>query len=122
MNGALGRSFGGLEPDAKRWSQGDRHIEVAVYSMDMTEHIDRMVLFSGDGAFRALVPAGVARCCAAGWETSYGSILFGAPAPSGARNPAGYCVVGLEDVAKRRRPPRSSVSDEVRHSGLLGRL
>jgi uncharacterized LabA/DUF88 family protein len=47
-----------LEPDAKRWPQRDWHIELAVYSMDMTEHIDRMVLFSGDGAFRALVPEG----------------------------------------------------------------
>ncbi len=32
-------------------------IELAVTAMEMAEHIDQMVLFSGDGDFRSLVEA-----------------------------------------------------------------
>ena len=32
-------------------------IELAVTAMDMAQHIDNMVLFSGDGDFRSLVEA-----------------------------------------------------------------
>ena len=33
------------------------HIELAVDAMEMPEHIDEMVLFSGDGDFRSVVEA-----------------------------------------------------------------
>jgi uncharacterized LabA/DUF88 family protein len=32
-------------------------IELAVNAMELTEHIDEMILFSGDGNFRSLVAA-----------------------------------------------------------------
>jgi uncharacterized LabA/DUF88 family protein len=41
----------------RRKIKGDMHIELAVNAMEMAEHIDIMVLFSGDGDFRSLVAA-----------------------------------------------------------------
>jgi uncharacterized LabA/DUF88 family protein len=38
----------------KRW-RGDMDVEIAVEMMAMAEHVDHMVLFSGDGDFRPLV-------------------------------------------------------------------
>ena len=40
----------------KRW-RGDMDVEIAVDMMEMAEHADHMVLFSGDGDFRKLVEA-----------------------------------------------------------------
>ena len=40
----------------KRW-RGDMDVEIAVDMMEMAEHADHLVLFSGDGDFRALVEA-----------------------------------------------------------------
>jgi len=40
----------------KRW-RGDMDIEIAVDMLEMAEHADHLVLFSGDGDFRALVAA-----------------------------------------------------------------
>jgi uncharacterized LabA/DUF88 family protein len=40
----------------KRW-RGDMDVEVAVNMMELAEHADHMVLFSGDGNFSALVAA-----------------------------------------------------------------
>jgi uncharacterized LabA/DUF88 family protein len=37
--------------------KGNLDIELAVDAMDLAEHIDQMVLFSGDGNFRSLVDA-----------------------------------------------------------------
>jgi len=44
-------SFGG------RKVKGNMSVELAVDAMEMAEHIDHMVLFSGDGDFRSLVEA-----------------------------------------------------------------
>jgi len=40
----------------KRW-RGDMDVEIAVDMMEMAAHADHLVLFSGDGDFRALVEA-----------------------------------------------------------------
>ena len=40
----------------KRW-RGDMDIEIAVDMLELAEHADHLVLFSGDGDFRALVAA-----------------------------------------------------------------
>ena len=40
----------------RRW-RGDMDIEIAVDMLDMAEHADHLVLFSGDGDFRRLVEA-----------------------------------------------------------------
>jgi uncharacterized LabA/DUF88 family protein len=40
----------------KRW-RGDMDVEIAVDMMEMAGHADHLVLFSGDGDFRALVEA-----------------------------------------------------------------
>jgi uncharacterized LabA/DUF88 family protein len=40
----------------KRW-RGDMDVEIAVDMMEMAAHADHMVLFSGDGDFRALLEA-----------------------------------------------------------------
>jgi uncharacterized LabA/DUF88 family protein len=37
--------------------KGNMDIELAVDAMELAEHIDQMVLFSGDGDFRSLVQA-----------------------------------------------------------------
>jgi uncharacterized LabA/DUF88 family protein len=37
--------------------KGNMDIELAVHAMELAEHIDQMVLFSGDGDFRSLVEA-----------------------------------------------------------------
>jgi uncharacterized LabA/DUF88 family protein len=41
----------------RRKVKGNMDIELAVDAMEMSEHIDHMVLFSGDGDFRSLVEA-----------------------------------------------------------------
>jgi len=40
----------------KRW-RGDMDVEIAVDMLEMAEHADHLVLFSGDGDFRVLVEA-----------------------------------------------------------------
>ena len=40
----------------KRW-RGDMDVEIAVDMMEMAAHADHLVLFSGDGDFRAVVEA-----------------------------------------------------------------
>jgi uncharacterized LabA/DUF88 family protein len=37
--------------------KGNMDIELAVHAMELAEHVDQMVLFSGDGDFRLLVAA-----------------------------------------------------------------
>jgi uncharacterized LabA/DUF88 family protein len=41
----------------RRKVKGNMDIELAVDAMEMAEHIDHLVLFSGDGDFRSLVEA-----------------------------------------------------------------
>jgi uncharacterized LabA/DUF88 family protein len=41
----------------RRKVKGNMDIELAVHAMEMADHIDHMVLFSGDGDFRSLVEA-----------------------------------------------------------------
>ena len=41
----------------RRKVKGNMDIELAVNAMELAEHIDQMVLFSGDGDFRSLVEA-----------------------------------------------------------------
>jgi uncharacterized LabA/DUF88 family protein len=43
--------------DGRRRFRGDMDIEIAVDMLEMAAHADHMVLFSGDGDFRALVEA-----------------------------------------------------------------
>jgi uncharacterized LabA/DUF88 family protein len=46
-----------LDPDGRRKAKGSMDVELTVGAMELAEHIDQMVLFSGDGDFRALVAA-----------------------------------------------------------------
>ena len=41
----------------RRKSKGSMSVEIAVGAMELAEHLDEIVLFSGDGEFRALVEA-----------------------------------------------------------------
>jgi len=41
----------------RRKSKGNMDIELAVDAMELSEHLDHIVLFSGDGDFRSLVEA-----------------------------------------------------------------
>jgi uncharacterized LabA/DUF88 family protein len=41
----------------RRKVKGDMHIELAVHTMELAEHVDEMILFSGDGDFRPLLEA-----------------------------------------------------------------
>ncbi|ESR23231.1 NYN domain-containing protein [Lutibaculum baratangense] len=45
------------DASGRRKVKGNMDIELAVDAMEMAEHIDHMVLFSGDGDFRSLVEA-----------------------------------------------------------------
>jgi uncharacterized LabA/DUF88 family protein len=46
-----------FEESGRRKVKGNMAIELAVDAMEMSEHVDEMVLFSGDGDFRSLVEA-----------------------------------------------------------------
>jgi uncharacterized LabA/DUF88 family protein len=46
-----------VDSTGRRKVKGNMDIELAVDAMELAEHIDQMVLFSGDGDFRSLVEA-----------------------------------------------------------------
>jgi uncharacterized LabA/DUF88 family protein len=46
-----------VDASGRRKVKGNMDIELAVDAMELAEHIDQMVLFSGDGDFRSLVEA-----------------------------------------------------------------
>ena len=46
-----------IDAGGRRKVKGSMDIELAVDAMELTEHIDQMVLLSGDGDFRSLVAA-----------------------------------------------------------------
>ncbi|QHP74169.1 MULTISPECIES: LabA-like NYN domain-containing protein [Bradyrhizobium] len=46
-----------IDGSGRRKVKGNMDIELAVDAMELAEHIDQMVLFSGDGDFRSLVEA-----------------------------------------------------------------
>jgi uncharacterized LabA/DUF88 family protein len=46
-----------LDPDGRRKAKPSMDVELTVGAIELADHIDRMVLFSGDGDFRALVAA-----------------------------------------------------------------
>ncbi len=46
-----------IDASGRRKVKGNMDVELAVDSMELAEHIDQMVLFSGDGDFRSLVEA-----------------------------------------------------------------
>jgi uncharacterized LabA/DUF88 family protein len=46
-----------IDANGRRKLKGSMDIELAVDAMEIAEHIDQMVLFSGDGDFRPLVEA-----------------------------------------------------------------
>jgi len=46
-----------IDASGRRKMKGNMDIELAVDALELAEHIDQMVLFSGDGDFRSLVEA-----------------------------------------------------------------
>jgi uncharacterized LabA/DUF88 family protein len=46
-----------IDASGRRKVKGNMDVELAVDAMEMSEHVDEMVLFSGDGGFRSLVEA-----------------------------------------------------------------
>jgi uncharacterized LabA/DUF88 family protein len=46
-----------VDAAGRRKVKGNMDIELAVHVMEMAEHVDHFVLFSGDGDFRCLVEA-----------------------------------------------------------------
>ncbi len=46
-----------IDPTGRRKVKGNMDIELAVHAMELAEHVDHIVLFSGDGDFRSLVEA-----------------------------------------------------------------
>ena len=46
-----------IDDSGRRKMKGNMNIELAVNAMELAEHIDEMILFSGDGDFRSLVEA-----------------------------------------------------------------
>src|SRR6202163_4122349 len=50
-----------IDATGRRKVKGDMDVELAVHAMELAEHIDHLVLFSGDGNFRQLAEAGPRR-------------------------------------------------------------
>jgi uncharacterized LabA/DUF88 family protein len=46
-----------IDASGRRKGKGNMNVELAVDAMELAEHVDQMVLFSGDGDFRSLVGA-----------------------------------------------------------------
>ncbi|MEH2571884.1 uncharacterized LabA/DUF88 family protein [Bradyrhizobium sp. AZCC 1708] len=46
-----------IDASGRRKIKGNMHVELAVDAMELTEHVDEIVLFSGNGEFRPLVEA-----------------------------------------------------------------
>jgi uncharacterized LabA/DUF88 family protein len=46
-----------IDAAGRRKVKGNMDVELAVHAMELAEHIDHLVLFSGDGDFRALAEA-----------------------------------------------------------------
>jgi uncharacterized LabA/DUF88 family protein len=46
-----------IDASGRRKVKGNMDIELAVDAMELAEHVDQMVLFSGDGDFRSLIEA-----------------------------------------------------------------
>jgi uncharacterized LabA/DUF88 family protein len=46
-----------IDADGRRKVKGNMDIELAVDAMELAEHVDHIVLFSGDGDFRSLIEA-----------------------------------------------------------------
>jgi uncharacterized LabA/DUF88 family protein len=46
-----------VDASGRRKVKGNMDVELAVNALELAEHIDQMVLFSGDGDFRSLVAA-----------------------------------------------------------------
>ena len=46
-----------IDASGRRKVKGNMNIELAVDAMELTEHFDQMILFSGEGDFRSLVAA-----------------------------------------------------------------
>jgi uncharacterized LabA/DUF88 family protein len=46
-----------IDPNGHRKVKGNMDIELAVNAMELADHVDHVVLFSGDGDFRSLVEA-----------------------------------------------------------------
>jgi len=46
-----------IDSSGRRKIKGNMNVELAVNAMELAEHVDEMVLFSGDGDFRPLVRA-----------------------------------------------------------------
>src|SRR6267142_4562111 len=46
-----------IDAAGRRTLKGNMDIELAVHAMELAEHIDHLVLFSGDGDFRSLAEA-----------------------------------------------------------------
>jgi uncharacterized LabA/DUF88 family protein len=46
-----------VDANGRRKVKGNMDIELAVHAMELAEHVDQMVLFSGDGDFRPLIEA-----------------------------------------------------------------
>jgi uncharacterized LabA/DUF88 family protein len=46
-----------VDASGRRKVKGNMDIELAVHAMELAEHVDQIVLFSGDGDFRSLIEA-----------------------------------------------------------------
>jgi uncharacterized LabA/DUF88 family protein len=46
-----------VDATGRRKTKGNMDVELAINAMELAKHIEEMVLFSGDGAFRSLVEA-----------------------------------------------------------------
>ncbi len=117
-----------IDASGRRKVKGNMDIELAVDAMELAQHIDQMVLFSGDGDFRSLVEAAQRR----GVRRHRGLDHF-QPAADDCRRAAapGRCLhrprgIKVQDRPRSVRAPgsaqsRASISAACHYSGAEGR-
>jgi uncharacterized LabA/DUF88 family protein len=116
-----------IDANGRRKLKGSMDIELAVDAMEIAEHIDQMVLFSGDGDFRPLVEAVQRR----GVRVTVVSTISSQPSmiADELRRQADVFIDLAELRAKVARPlverlvprePRSTAVGAAQHQGLGG--
>lgn len=97
----------------RRKVKGNMDIELAIDVMEMSEHLDHIVLFSGDGDFRRLIEAVQRRGVRATVVSTYRS---SPPMVADELRRQADCFVELQDIADKisrqvTRPPRDDRDD-----------
>ena len=118
------------DASGRRKVKGNMDIELAVDAMELAEHVDQIVLFSGDGDFRSLVEAvqrrGVRVTVVSTISRIENTRASGRPARAGAcrrrRPPRRHTRPQLSALSEARRVSRSDARETAGLAQCAGRL